>query len=258
MEIKPVAIFRTQKKQPFEAARQASADLSEELGEIHFLPGENFEQALDGIEGFSHVWLIYQFHHNQNWKAKVLPPRGSSQKVGVLATRSPYRPNALGLSCVKLVERKGLVLRVKNFDLLDETPIFDIKPYLPYADSFSEAKTGWLENIEKEKFHIELTSLALAQLDYLESQGLHELRNFIHQQLSYDPLNSKKKRVTITGETSACLAYRTWRIDFTWLEKKIEILNLRSGYSDQDLMTAEDPYHDKNLHRAFQALYPSI
>lgn len=251
MDIKPIAIFRTQKKNPYEAARQATADLSEETGEIHFLPGENFEQALDGIEGFSHLWLIYQFHHNSSWKPKVLPPRGSQKKIGVFATRSPYRPNSLGLSCVQLVTREGLVLKVKGFDLLDETPIFDIKPYVAYADAFPEAAMGWLEKIEEEKFEIAITEPAASELQFLASQGLTELENFIHQQLSYEPFNSRKKRVVTLDDQNAILAYRTWRIRFSCENSKIQVLSLSSGYSELELQDPTDPYQDKKLHHDF-------
>ncbi|MEZ0391566.1 MAG: tRNA (N6-threonylcarbamoyladenosine(37)-N6)-methyltransferase TrmO [Pseudobdellovibrionaceae bacterium] len=255
MEIKPIAFFKTRKKQSYEAARQGSCDTSDEIGELHFLSQQQFDQALEGIEGFSHLWLIYQFHQNTNWKPKVLPPRGSDKKVGVFATRSPYRPNGLGLSCVELVERSGLILKVKNFDLLDETPIFDVKPYLSYADSFPSARMGWLEAIEKQKFEVKFSDAAKEQLEFLKSQGLLELENFLVQQLSFEPLNSKKKRVQILSDQEAVLAYRTWRAQFQIQETQIEIQNLFSGYSQQDLNQLEDTYQDKALHRLFQSQF---
>lgn len=253
MEVRPIAIFKTRKTQPYEAARQSTADLSDEIGEIHFQPGQQFEQALDGIESFSHLWIIYQFHQNTNWKPKVLPPRGSDQKVGVFASRSPYRPNSLGLSCVELVERKGLILRVRNFDLLNDTPIFDVKPYVSYADSFPQARLGWLEGIENQRFEIQLSPKAQSQIDFLAGLGIAELKNFLIQQLSFDPLNSKKKRVEILAERSGILAYRTWRARFEIFEQMIEIKEIFSGYSDQELNHPEDPYKDKDLHRKFNS-----
>lgn len=253
MEMKPIGFFRTRKKNPYEAARQGSAEISDEIGEIHLLAGQMFDQALDGIEGFSHLWVLFQFHHNSNWKPKVLPPRGSQGKIGVFATRSPYRPNPVGLSCVELLERKGLVLKIKNFDLLDETPIFDIKPYLAYADSVPHSRAGWLEGIEKEKFHIEILPKALKEIEKLESLGVPEVLNFLNQQLSFDPLNKAKKRVLLTGESSAVLCYRTWRIEFEFelKEGKIKILGLYSGYSADELAGPSDPHHDKDHHRSF-------
>jgi len=255
VELKPIAYFHCSKKNPYEAARQATADLSTETGEIHFLESSNFEQALDGIEGFSHLWVIFQFHLNSHWKAKVSPPRGSSQKMGVFATRSPHRPNSLGLSCVRLIERRGLILAVQNFDLLDQSPIFDIKPYLTYADSMPEARLGWLENIEAERFEVSFCALAREQISFLGKLGLTEIENFLHQQLSYEPMNRQKKRLEVISESQAILAYRTWRVSFSITQKEVTILNLFSGYSPEEIQSHEDPYHDKSLHREFRAQF---
>ncbi|MGZ5280458.1 MAG: tRNA (N6-threonylcarbamoyladenosine(37)-N6)-methyltransferase TrmO [Pseudobdellovibrionaceae bacterium] len=258
MEITPIAYFRTRKKHSYEAARQGAIDVSDEEGEIQFESKKNFEQALDGIEGFSHLWVMYQFHQNPNWKPKVMPPRGSSEKIGVFATRSPHRPNALGLSCVELVERDGLILRVKNFDLLDGTPIFDIKPYIPYADSIPEAKIGWLQNIEEAKFTVQFSEMAQAQIDFLKQHQVHELTNFLLQQLQFDPLNTKKKRLKILSKTEGTLAYRTWRAQFTVQDQGIQILKIFSGYSTDDLSNAgADTYQDKDIHRAFLERFQS-
>jgi len=118
---------------------------------IVFEPAYRNAEALRGIEGFSHLWLIWQFSENlrQDWSPTVRPPRlGGNARMGVFATRSPFRPNALGLSCVKLLAvehsgAQGLVLRVGGADLMDGTPIFDIKPYVPYADCRPEASGGF-------------------------------------------------------------------------------------------------------------------
>jgi len=251
VELQVVAYFRTRKTQSYEAARQGTEEVSDEIGEIHFLPGHQFEQALEGVEKFSHLWLIYQFHRNSNWKPKVLPPRGSPQKIGVFATRSPYRPNALGISCVEVVGRKGLVVQVKNFDLLNETPIFDIKPYIAYADSFPEARLGWLEGIEEERFEIEFSPRAKSQISFLTQSGLPELKNFLLQQLSFDPTNSKKKRVEMLSERHGTLAYRTWRVKFEIFDKVIEIKSIYSGYTESEIKSPDDPYQDKSLHQSF-------
>lgn len=253
VELKPIAYFHTRKAQPYEAARQATSEISDEIGEIRFDSGQQFEQALEGIESFSHLWVIYQFHRNPSWKPKVLPPRGSQQKIGVFATRSPYRPNALGMSCLELVEKKGLVLKVRNFDLLNETPIFDIKPYVSYADSFPKANLGWLDGIEDQRFDIEFSPRASSQICFLSQSGLPEFKNFLIQQLSFDPLNSKKKRVEVLSERQGTLAYRTWRAKFEVYDRVIEIKNIHSAYTESEMASPEDPYMDKHLHRSFLA-----
>ena len=118
---------------------------------IVFEPEYRREEALRGIEGFSHLWLIWEFSEakREGWSPTVRPPRlGGNRRMGVFATRSPFRPNALGLSCVKLLgvenrEGLGTVLRVAGADLMDGTPIYDIKPYIPYADCHPEASGGF-------------------------------------------------------------------------------------------------------------------
>lgn len=118
---------------------------------IVFEPKYRNAEALRGLEGFSHIWLIWQFSEavRESWSPTVRPPRlGGNTRMGVFATRSPFRPNALGLSCVELagIEERptlGTVLVVKGADLMDGTPIYDIKPYIPYADAHAEARSGF-------------------------------------------------------------------------------------------------------------------
>ena len=148
--LKPIARLRSDLGGKFGLPRQAG--IVEELeGTVVFEPEFRNPDALRGIEGFSHLWLIWQFSAalREGWSPTVRPPRlGGNTRVGVFATRSPFRPNALGLSCVRLlaVERggaEGPLLRVGGADLMDGTPIYDIKPYLPYADCKPEARAGF-------------------------------------------------------------------------------------------------------------------
>ena len=147
--IRPIAHMRSDFPGKFGIPRQAG--VVEELESyVVFEPEFRRAEALRGIEGFSHLWLIWQFSENlrQDWSPTVRPPRlGGNTRLGVFATRSPFRPNALGLSCVKLLAveegRSGLMLKVGGADLMDGTPIFDIKPYIPYADCKPEAACGF-------------------------------------------------------------------------------------------------------------------
>jgi tRNA-Thr(GGU) m(6)t(6)A37 methyltransferase TsaA len=254
MNYEVIGCFHCSKVNPYEAARQGSVDTTSvseaNEGFIELLPGKNFEQALDQLEKFSHLWIVFDFHLNKNWKPKVLPPRGSQNKVGVFATRSPHRPNSIGMSAVKLIKVEGLKIFVQNFDLLDQTPILDIKPYLAYADSIPEANQGW---IESQSFQIEWGEKAREQIAFLKSHGLSELSGFIQNQLSEDPLNHKKKRVQASPlePDIYILAYRTWRIAFHVLEQTSIIDEIYSGYSRLELESDVDTYNDKNLHRLF-------
>ncbi len=116
---------------------------------IELLPGHSFEQALKDLAGFDYIWVIAWCHLNENWKPTVVPPRGPKVRRGLFATRSPHRPNPLVISALKLTHIEGRVLHVNGIDLLDGTPVLDIKPYVPYADAFPNAKAGWLDEISQ-------------------------------------------------------------------------------------------------------------
>ncbi|MGB0132674.1 tRNA (N6-threonylcarbamoyladenosine(37)-N6)-methyltransferase TrmO [Dokdonella sp.] len=108
------------------------------------------ETAYRDLEGFERIWLIFAFHRSEGWKSEVRPPRGGGKR-SVLATRSPHRPNAIGLSAVRLLAVQARALRVCGIDLLDGTPILDIKPYVPYADAFPGSRAGWIDAIDADQ-----------------------------------------------------------------------------------------------------------
>ena len=150
MDVQPIAHICSDFSEKFGIPRQSG--LVEELtAAVVFEPAYRDSSALRGLEGFSHLWLIWEFSQarREGWSPTVRPPRlGGNKRLGVFATRSPFRPNPLGLSCVRLLEirqdrEQGPVLVVAGADLLDGTPIYDIKPYLPYADCKPEAVGGF-------------------------------------------------------------------------------------------------------------------
>lgn len=247
----PVGFFRSPFKNFLEAPRQATHDVPESF--IELIPGQQFELALKDLDGFDRIWVIFSFHLKKDWKPLVLPPRGSDKKRGVFATRSPLRPNNLGLSCLKIEKIEGLKVFVKGSDLLDGTPIFDIKPYLPYADSFPNSKTGWLEGIEKDKWGLLWSKPALEQKIWLSEHGIF-LDPIVENQLEFDPTNSERKRVWPSeNDHEWIFAYRTWRIQFKLNPDKqqLECLKIFSGYTADDLSASTDPYQDKSLHKSF-------
>ena len=137
-------------------------------------------EALRGIEAFSHLWLIWAFDRaeRETWSPTVRPPRlGGNKRVGVFATRSPFRPNAIGLSCVRLagVEKtaQGMVLKVAGADLVNGTPIYDIKPYIPYTDCRPEATGGFTDDVEKRTVEVRFSDEARKKLTE-EEQGALE------------------------------------------------------------------------------------
>ncbi len=148
MELTPIAHIRSDFSEKFGIPRQSG--LVEELtAAVVFEPEYRDPSAFRGLEGFSHLWLIWEFSRSRGWSPTVRPPRlGGNKRLGVFATRSPFRPNPIGLSCVRLVEVRqdralGPVLVVAGADLMDGTPIYDVKPYLPYADCKPDAVGGF-------------------------------------------------------------------------------------------------------------------
>lgn len=150
ISVKVIAKIQTDFSQKFGIPRQSGL-VKELTGRIIFEPEYRRSEALIGIEEYSHLWLLWEFSlvNKDNWSPVVYPPRlGGKEKRGVFATRSPFRPNSIGLSCVELVgieqdEQLGKLLVVAGADLLDGTPIYDIKPYLPYTDAHPQARGGF-------------------------------------------------------------------------------------------------------------------
>ena len=162
MEINPIARIKTEFPEKFGVPRQSG--LAKDLrGKIVFEPQYRNPDALRGLEGFSHIWLIWEFSANRTtreWQPTVRPPRlGGNTHLGVFATRSPFRPNPLGLSCVEidsidLHTEDGPVITVKGADLMDGTPIYDIKPYIRYADSRQQAVCGYVETLQERSLKV--------------------------------------------------------------------------------------------------------
>ena len=155
-----IARIRSPFPEKFGVPRQSG--LVDTPAQIVFEPEYRNMDALRGIEGFSHLWLLWQFDRAQRetWSPTVRPPRlGGNERMGVFATRSPFRPNPVGLSCVKLIgltqTTEGPVLEIEGADLVDGTPILDIKPYLPYCDSYPEARGGWTDGLETVPLHVD-------------------------------------------------------------------------------------------------------
>lgn len=171
MELSAIAVLRSDFREKFGIPRQSG--LVEELkARVVFFPEYQVREAFRGLEGFSHLWLLWGFSENRrdSWSPTVRPPRlGGNQRMGVFATRSPFRPNPIGLSCVKL-ERieldspEGPVLHVLGADLMDGTPIYDIKPYLPYADCRRSAVGGFAAELPGNRLTVEIPQSLLQKV----------------------------------------------------------------------------------------------
>ncbi len=184
--LKTIAYIKTDFPEKFGIPRQSG--LVDTLAEIHFLPEYQNPLALRGIEEYTHLWLIWGFSENKDsdWHPTVRPPRlGGNKRVGVFATRSPFRPNPIGLSCVQLEkveirDQEGPVIIVRGADLLNNTPIYDIKPYLPYVDCKPDAKGSF--SSEKKDYH-----LNVCYDDFIFKNISEDQKRIITNLLSQDP-----------------------------------------------------------------------
>ena len=219
INIQIIARMRSDFPTKFGIPRQST--LVEELqSTIVFEPDFRNSDALRGIEGFSHLWIIWQFSEavRNGWSPTVRPPRlGGNTRMGVFATRSPFRPNNLGLSCVKLIsiehtEAEGTVLHVAGADLMDGTPIFDIKPYIPYSDSFPDASGGFTDTAEDFLLTVEFPPHLLELLPESKQQAAIGV-------LSHDPRPSyQRKPDRVYG-----LSFAGFDIRFTVQEKTLTV-----------------------------------
>lgn len=221
--IQPIAKMRSDFPSKFGIPRQSN--LVEGLeSTIVFEPEFRNPDALRGIEGYSHLWIIWQFSEavRQEWSPTVRPPRlGGNVRMGVFATRSPFRPNNLGLSCVKLLgveqtSTEGTVLKVLGADLMDGTPIFDIKPYIPYSDSFPEALGGFTDTAEDFLLDVDFPAHLLEMLPEGKRQAAVGV-------LSHDPRPSyQRKPDRVYG-----LTFAGFDIRFTVKDKTLSVQDVR-------------------------------
>lgn len=191
IHISPIATIHTPYSEKFAIPRQPGLAKSA-VGEINFLADYNDPNYLRGIEQFSHLWLIFHFHHTaeKGHTPLIRPPRlGGNKKLGVFASRSTFRPNSLGMSVVEFAgvdfNNKQLTLKVNGVDLLDGTPIVDIKPYVPYADHVPAAQGGIAQN-RPELMPVVFTQQATAALNDMQ-HTYPKLRSLIQEVLSQDP-----------------------------------------------------------------------
>ena len=182
--IRPVAYIRSDFSEKFGIPRQSGL-VPETVGEIRFEPKFRDPSAVRELEQFSHLWLLWVFsefvREGEAWSPTVRPPRlGGNRRVGVFATRSPNRPNPIGLSCVRLLgtentEQYGTVIRVAGADLMDGTPILDVKPYLPYADSRPDAAGGFTDAISARVLRAEIPEELLRRVPEEKREPLREV-----------------------------------------------------------------------------------
>lgn len=267
LTLDPIGFVRSGAATKVEAARQpAAADGAP--GRIELLPGRNLEHAVEDLEDWEYVWVIFWFHLNEGWRPKVLPPRGPRKRRGVLSTRSPHRPNPLGLSAVRLERVEGLTLHLSGVDMVDGTPVLDIKPYVPYTDAHPGAASGWLEQVRDASrtgtvpdplvaWDVSFSPRAAEQVAWIEATTGLALRERIVAVLGSDPSPRPYRR--IRRERGALrLAIRDWRMHFSVAAHAVQVEDIASGYRASQLAAPpagpDDPLAP---HRDFVARWPS-
>lgn len=222
MQIEPIAFFHSPLTSKFGLPRQGG--LASLHGQIVFEPAYRHVEAVRGLEEFSHLWMIWGFSANRHDAVglTVRPPRlGGNERVGVFASRSPFRPNGLGLTCVyidnvELHPQMGPIIHVQGADLMDGTPIYDVKPYVRYADSYPEARSGFVDTTKWEKLEVEIPQDVEVCFSDEELQGLREV-------LSLDP----RPQYHDDAERIYGMPYAGRDVRFRVAEGKVWVVGLR-------------------------------
>ena len=218
LEIEPIGVVSTPFKSKYAAPRQPASSPRKTVGVITLNERCNFEQALEDLQGFDYIWVIFWFHKNKNWKPQVLPPHGGRTKRGLFSTRSPHRPNPIGLSLCKLIDVKGRTIRIENPDMLDGTPVLDIKPYIRHAESHPHARAGWIDESNEQsapRYKVVFATEVKRVLRQMRSEERQEVENYLTGLLSRDPRPHVYRRIKKSDENTLIVAVKRWRFLFT-------------------------------------------
>jgi tRNA-Thr(GGU) m(6)t(6)A37 methyltransferase TsaA len=263
LTLHPIGFIRSPKQVKFQARHQP-LEAESDTSVLELVAGQNHELALRDLAGFSRIWLVWWFHRNTTWRPLVLPPRGPAQRRGVFATRSPHRPNPLGLTPVQLlaVERRRLILG--PCDLVDGTPVFDIKPYIPAYDAFPDAKAGWHDEVDAAlqappRFTVQFSALATEQAEWLLAGWGVDFRPRMTELLSRDPSPHRSRRIRRRGHGARWeIGCGAWRGFFQVEDQTVTVLTLDAAYPLRFLndLTLED-IPDRAAQLAFLARWPT-
>jgi tRNA-Thr(GGU) m(6)t(6)A37 methyltransferase TsaA len=264
LTLDPIGFVRSAQATKVEAARQPRAATGT-AARIELLSGHNFEHALEDLERWELIWVIFWFHLNPGWRPKVLPPRSTTGRKGVFATRAPHRPNPLGMSVVRLERIDGLVLHIRDSDMLDGTPVLDLKPYVAYTDAHPGAGTGWLEDAARagtssqpadpvNAYLVQFEIRATDQAAWIEAHTGLAIRERIQTTLALGPTSHPYRRIRQVGDWMQ-LSVKEWRVRFTVVAHDVRVLDINSGFRDSQL-AADSADESHRLHREFLALWP--
>jgi len=254
LSLEPIGYVRTSLATKVEAARQPRA-AGTATGRIELLHDRNYEHALQDLDGWEYIWVLFWFDRNDGWRPKVLPPRSRSGRKGVFATRSPHRPNPLGLSAVRLERIDGLTLYVSDVDMLDGTPVLDIKPYVAYTDAIADAGSGWLADDEQARdpipaFDVQWDDTAAEQTAWIEVRTSLPRRERATATLALGPEPHPYRRIRRDG-SGLVLAVKDWRLRFSVAGRLVQVHEVLSGYREAQLASGRARSVDLTVHREF-------
>lgn len=234
LTLQPIGFIRTEKQVKFQARHQPEKTAAEQ-NVLELLPDRGYENALRDLEGFSRIWLVWWFHRNDTWRPQVLPPRGPAQRRGLFATRSPHRPNPLGITPVPLLRIDRLRLILGPCDLVDGTPVFDIKPYVPAYDAFPDETNGWIGEVDAllaapPAYDVVFGPHAQTQADWLAGVWQIDFRERLTALLSRDPSPHRTRRIRKRGASQFEIGCGAWRAVFSVREKTVTVDALEPGY----------------------------
>ncbi|NOX76212.1 MAG: tRNA (N6-threonylcarbamoyladenosine(37)-N6)-methyltransferase TrmO [Gammaproteobacteria bacterium] len=227
-----IGIIRSCFKEKFGVPRQPGL-ATEARATLELQPPYDRPESLTGLEGFSHLWVVFVFHQalRDGWRPTVRPPRlGGNRRIGVFASRSPFRPNPIGLSVVALekidTSSAGCHLHLRGADLLDGTPVLDIKPYVPYCDALPEATAGFASAPPEEVFAVGFSEVAEVQCAAREAAGNPGLRKLIEQLLRLDPRPAycSRRSPDEDGKPARQFGMRLYDIDLRWRVEEGRVL----------------------------------
>jgi len=258
LTLEPIGYVRAALATKVEAARQPRAS-DGTLGTIELLPGRNFEHALTDLADWQYIWVLFWFDRNEGWRPKVLPPRSRSGRKGVFATRSPHRPNPLGLSAVRLERVEGLTLHISDVDMLDGTPVFDIKPYVAYTDAIGDAGEGWLANGGAPQdpipqFEVLWSATAIEQAEWIESRTKFPLRERATATLALGPEPHPYRRIR-REPNGLTLRVKAWRLYFAVDGRRVQVASVESGMRKSSLNENGEPDPELALHHEYHATF---
>lgn len=261
LTLQPIGYLRTRQQVKFQAGHQPET-ATEERNELELLADRGYEQALQDLAGMERVWLLWWFHRNDGWRPLVLPPRGPSQRRGVFATRSPHRPSPLGLTSVALLGVEGRRLFLGPCDLVDGTPVFDVKPYIAAHDAFPDARAGWIDAMEAElrappRFSVSFSAAATAQGLWLQDTWQIAFTPRLIELLSRDPTPHRTRRIRRRSATDFEIGCGAWCAVFTVAGENVSVIALKPAYPVKFLQRADYlAVPDREAQLAFRARWP--